>query len=502
MSGSIGALTSGRLIARNVGLNLVGWTLPALAALVAVPLLVRGLGDARFGVLTLAWTTIGYFSLFDLGIGRALTHAVSDRLGGERHDEVGPVVWTSMGLVVPVGILGAFALLFAAPWLAERMLRIPAELREETVTAFRVLAIAVPATAAAAALRGVLEATQRFGIINALRVPYGLLTFLGPLAVLPFTHSLVAAVTVLAAGRVVLVVAYAVACLRTVPNLKSAGFHAPLIGPLLRYGGWMTVSNIISPLMNTFDRFAIGAALSVSLVTYYAAPHELVTKMWLYTAALWPVFFPALAAAGARSADHTAFMFDRAMRLTFAGLSLPAFLFVILGREILALWLGPAFAAQSTAVIQILAVAILINSMGQGAYTLIQALGRPDLTGKFHMAELPAYAALLWFMLARFGIVGVAVAWAVRAIADALLLMLACPVLLPSTRQPVRRALRWLAVAVPVIAMSALVPVPAARWWIAAAAVPVWAGLVWWRILTDAERRAPGLLLSAVMPRA
>src|SRR6185295_477413 len=86
MKPSVGGLTSGTLLARNVLLNLVGWVLPALVALVAVPILVRGLGDARFGVLALAWTAIGYFSLFDLGIGRALTHAVADRIGGGEAD--------------------------------------------------------------------------------------------------------------------------------------------------------------------------------------------------------------------------------------------------------------------------------------------------------------------------------------------------------------------------------------------------------------------------------
>ena len=44
-----------------------------LVALVAIPILVDGLGTARFGILTLAWMVVGYFSLFDLGLGRALT---------------------------------------------------------------------------------------------------------------------------------------------------------------------------------------------------------------------------------------------------------------------------------------------------------------------------------------------------------------------------------------------------------------------------------------------
>ena len=62
----------GRTIARNTIWNIVGQSLPLLLAVVAIPLLIRRLGVDRFGVLTLAWALVGYFGLFDLGLGRAL----------------------------------------------------------------------------------------------------------------------------------------------------------------------------------------------------------------------------------------------------------------------------------------------------------------------------------------------------------------------------------------------------------------------------------------------
>nr|MDQ6925886.1 hypothetical protein [Candidatus Eremiobacteraeota bacterium] len=77
MLGGSGELTRSRLLARNVGLNLAGWLLPALSALVAFPVLLHSMGAERFGLLSLAWTIVGYFSAFDLGIGRALTQALA-----------------------------------------------------------------------------------------------------------------------------------------------------------------------------------------------------------------------------------------------------------------------------------------------------------------------------------------------------------------------------------------------------------------------------------------
>ncbi|HLJ29909.1 MAG TPA: hypothetical protein VKY85_24590 [Candidatus Angelobacter sp.] len=63
----ISNLTSGRFLARNTIWNLLGQLLPMAVAVVAIPPVIRGLGIPRFGVLSLAWIVIGYFSLFDLG---------------------------------------------------------------------------------------------------------------------------------------------------------------------------------------------------------------------------------------------------------------------------------------------------------------------------------------------------------------------------------------------------------------------------------------------------
>jgi O-antigen/teichoic acid export membrane protein len=493
-------LTRGGLLARNFLLNLAGWLLPALAALVAMPLLVRGLGDARFGILALTWATLGYFSLFDLGIGRAVTHAVADLVGRNRDSEIGRVVWTSLATLVPVGIIGTSVIFAVAPWIVQ-LLTLPPSLYAETVLAFRIVAFAIPFVGIAAALRGVLEARQRFDAVNMLRVPHGLVTFLGPLAALPFSHSVVPAIAILTVSRALLCVAHFFVCLRYVPEFGNSSFawSRDAIRQLLSFGGWMTVSNIISPLMNTLDRFVVGAMLSVSVVTYYAAPSEAVTKMWLFTAALHPVFFPALATTGVREPRRTAALFDRLARVTFAGLFLPTVIAVLLAPEILNVWLGPAFALRSATVLQVLAIGVFVNTLGQAALTLVQSLGRPDITGKYHMAELPVYAAALWFLLPRFGILGAAFAWSGRAIIDAMLLLFTCPVLLKECRASVLRTVVWLGVAMVGLLLFMSVGSLWIRGVVAAVTIPAWMATAWWGILTPQERRAPARVVIGVL---
>jgi len=70
-------MTAGRFLARNVIWNLIGNGAPMFVAVFSIPILIHGLGKDRFGVLALAWALIGYASLFDLGLGRALTQLVA-----------------------------------------------------------------------------------------------------------------------------------------------------------------------------------------------------------------------------------------------------------------------------------------------------------------------------------------------------------------------------------------------------------------------------------------
>ena len=152
-------------------------------------------------MLALAWTLIGYASLFDVGLGRALTQLVSKKLGsGEEHD-VPRLVWTSLLLMMVLGLVGAGVIAIISPWLVHHALKIPSEMQSEVLRSFYLLALAIPAVVTTSGLRGLLEAHQRFDLVGALRIPTGVFTFVGPMLALPFSHRLVPVVAILLLGR-------------------------------------------------------------------------------------------------------------------------------------------------------------------------------------------------------------------------------------------------------------------------------------------------------------
>ncbi len=434
------AVPSGHSLAGNILWNLFGNCFPVIVAVVCLPMLKRGLGTERLGIMSLAWVLIGYFSLFDLGLSRALTKLVAERIVQQRQSEVASLVWTSLSLMTAVGILGALLTFVLAPYLVERLLRVPASLSHEALGSFYWLGAAVPVVVLTAGLRGVLEAVQHFRLATAIRVPMGIFSYVGPAALLPFTHSLIPIIAVLAIGRVLACVAHFWACFHVLPGLRGDfGFHAPSVKPLFLFGGWMTVSNVLGPLMVTFDRFLIGSIISIAAVAYYSIPYEVVTKLWLISSALIGVLFPAFSATNAVDRARLVFLFKCGVKYIFIILLPLALALVIFAPEGLALWLGNDFARNSTSIARLLAVAVLVNSLAQVPFTHLQSIGRPDLTAKFHLLELPFYVVTLFFLARHWGITGVAIAWLLRVIIDTFLLFWFSFRMLPECRFIVTR---------------------------------------------------------------
>jgi O-antigen/teichoic acid export membrane protein len=484
------ALTGGRLLAGNAAWNLATQCAPMAVAVVTVPVLIAGIGTERFGILTLAWIVLGYFSLFDFGLGRALTKLVAEKLGLGEGASIPPLVGTALVLMTALGLVGALFVGLISPWLVRDALKISGPLRHESLQAFRLMAAMLPFVIGLSGLRGVMEAHQRFRSINLVRMAAGLFTLVGPLMVLPFTRSLVAVVAVIAAGKLASWLAHVVLCLRTVPGLRR-GFapRAGLVRSLVSFGGWMTVANVINPVMVQMDRFLIGAMLSTAAVAYYTTPFELTTKFWYLSNAVLGVMFPAFATSFVRDRGLTARIFGKCLKYVFLMLFPLVLITVSLADGLLAVWLGAEFARQSTLVLQCLAVGVFLNGLAQVASALLQGVGRPGVTAVLHLVELPLYLAAAWFLIGARGIEGAALAWTGRTALDLVLFLGAAVWVLPGCVAAVRRLALGLGLALPVIAVCALPAGFAARGVLLLPVVAV-SSFVTWRFVVAPEEKA------------
>lgn len=402
-------LYSDRKVVKNTVYNLLGYSIPLIVALAFIPFLIKGLGDERFGILSLAWVIIGYFSFFDFGIGRTLTKIVAEKIGLNQTDEIPKIFWTSLFLMLIISLLGSLILIYFTPTLVTNYFKISTSLQRESIYTFYALALSIPIVTTTAGLRGVLEAYQKFGIINIIRITLGVFTFLGPLLCLIFTKSLLWIVIVLIMLRVIIWILYLIQCLKINKNIKDKfKFEFRLIKPIIILSGWMTVSNVVGPLITYLDRFLIGALISVAAVTYYSTPYEVVTKLYIIPTALVAVLFPAFSATISLQPNIAKNLYIKGNKFIFLFLYPLVLLIVTFSNEAMNLWLGQKFAIESSLVLQLLSIGVLLNSLTYLPFTFLQGIGRPDIPAKINLAELPFYVLAMWFAIGQKGINGAA----------------------------------------------------------------------------------------------
>jgi O-antigen/teichoic acid export membrane protein len=190
--------------------------------------------------------------------------------------------------------------------------------------------------------------------------------------------------------------------------------------------------------MMTLDRFLIGALVSVSAVTYYATPYEMVTKLWIFPAALAGVFFPAFSAGFISDRRATSGLFATGVRVVFLAIVPTVLVIVTFAREGLSLWLGDEFAGNSGRVLQILAIGVCVNSLSNIPFALTQGAGRSDLAAKLQLIELPIYVPVVLLAARWFGIEGVAVVWMVRSVLNTAAIFVIAGRLLERPEPPMR----------------------------------------------------------------
>ena len=120
--------TSGRVLARNTLLNLLGMLIPIVVGIVTIPFAVKGLGTEGFGILSIAWVVLGYLGLLDFGLSRATTKFVAEGLARRRFEALPTLVWTALVVSFLLGVVGAVGLMVVTPYLVESVLRIPLDL--------------------------------------------------------------------------------------------------------------------------------------------------------------------------------------------------------------------------------------------------------------------------------------------------------------------------------------------------------------------------------------
>lgn len=406
-------------VARHTAYNFIGAVVPLAVSLVTVPLYLQAIGIERYGVLAICWLLVGYFGLFDFGLGRATAQKIAT-LAEAPDAERNRIFWTGTLLS---GALSLTAIVVFLPLAAIGLGMMEVSdvgLHREITSALPFLVAAVPFGIAQSLLVGALEGRRAFLKINLIvsagTIATAVLPLLTAIWIDPALPFLLGAALV---ARILVLMLLVLACLQAVPVHRPRIASSSEIRGLLNFGGWTTVSSVVGPLLVYWDRFAIGATLGAAAVAAYVVPFNLVWQIIVLPAALASALFPKLASSDPAESRRLS---GQAVAV-LAFVMTPATLLMVFGAPpFLTLWLGSELGIRTAPVACILLFGLWTNSFARIPYAHLQARARPRQIALMTLAEILPYLVVLYLCMRWLGLPGAALAWSLRCLGDAVAL--------------------------------------------------------------------------------
>lgn len=397
----------------NAVLNVSSWFVPALTALVAVPITVRGLGDDAYGLLTLISAVVGYLGLMELGLGTAIVRYLSHyRALNEGRPMIGIIRFATTWFGI-AGVLGGGGLAVGAPWIATSVLKVPPELTDAAVTSLYITAFGFVAGIVVSVGAVIPQSFLRYDISALTTVVFGVLGSAGPAVLVSLGFGLVPVVSYGVAVNVVVGLLYVLIGWRLFMGID---LHA---GPewrsfrreALRFAGITALNQVHSVITSQTSRVVVGAALSISAAAYYQVPSMLASRLGSMLTRLAQVVFPTASSLRARG-DHEAVtnLYLRASRIIFLVNASGNMALAALAFPLLAHYVNPGYAHEGWAALMIFAISSVINASTMCASYVNLAASRPGINLLFAFANSAIALALVYPLTVRFGVAGASLA--------------------------------------------------------------------------------------------
>jgi len=408
---------------RKVGWNTIyqigAQVAPAIAAIVAIPLLLRQLGSELFGIVTIFSTVLLYFTMLDLGLGRAATRFIAQSMEREKWSDLRRYFWGSIILLSGIGVIVGGLCLVGVPSFVTGYLKIPAAYTHAVSISFYILCLTVPIVTLTTTLRGFLEATDRFLYISIVSGCTGVCAYVLPAVAVFLGGGLITVAVVFASVRLAMCAALAIGCLCLDgrPSLRPV-FDLSAVRQMLAFGGWLSVSNIVGNVMIYCDRFLLGICVGMSAVASYGMPLDVIGRLQILITSFCAVLFPIMSRLDESASPQFQSVYRGAVSVGLSLMTLITTAGVVAAPTVMRFWLGDRTTPDVIFAAQVFLAGALVQSISSIAWTALHARGRSDLTAWTHLAEFPIYLGAFYWAASRFGVRGAALAWLGRGILD------------------------------------------------------------------------------------
>lgn len=410
-------------ILKNISWHLFSNVFPFLSAIYFLPKIILLYGRDEFAVISLAWAALYFFVMVDGGLGRSLTYFLAIRKNNYLENQSKFFFNALVGSIFFSLVFIIFIVLFGDYFI--KFLNLSQSLYLQASEGLFFFIFLIPLIVLCSLFKGVLEAQHMFKETSIIRMidgfglfffPYFFAIYKEPTLYFAFLSFLFLRVTIF---TIYLIILYK----NKLVSIKYIKFDKKVFNKLISFGGWVSVSSFIQPLMILVEKTIAIKLISAFYFVFFAAPFEVLSKFNSIATSVSVVLFPNLI-------NHNKSLIKQKELCSFGFTLIILIIFPILllinffSNKIIEYWLGIEFLKYSADIVIILASGILINSLASIPYILLQSKGRADLTAKYHIFQILPVIFLYWLLADKYGVIGIAYAWAIKVFIDYLLQMM------------------------------------------------------------------------------
>lgn len=396
-------------LARNAWSNLLGAAIPALVMLGTVPLVVRGLGQAGYGVYALVTAIVGYFAVMDINLTAGSVKYIAQHRACGEDGLVAETISFGLASYAVIGLLGALGIFAGAAWFVDTLFAVPAPLHEEARATLQLAALGFLTVQLQSYLNSVPQSLMRYDISGRIEMVFGTLVPLATVGVLALGYGLfeVILLRVVASSLHCLILWRAI--LHLVPGWRWRWPGGSTRKALLHFSAWSCLARFATLSYAHADKLLIGALVGVTGLAVYSVAATLANRVLGLTFRLSGVFFPATSALAARG--ELARLDQVYVKATRYVVYLNAAILVLVGvfaHRILALWMDESFARHGATVLAVMALSQFVDSLTSLPSLVNDGMGHPRVSGLFAATRALVGLAIVYAGVAGWGIDGAA----------------------------------------------------------------------------------------------
>jgi O-antigen/teichoic acid export membrane protein len=452
---------------KNVGSS---WSSLGVTIVVGVflsPYIVHRLGDEAFGIWVLIFSITGYYGLFDLGIRSSVVRYVAKYVATDERDELNGLINTAIFSYGAIGIV-ALALTIGGAFFLPSLFHISESLRGTARVLFLMVGTALSLGFPLGVFGGILEGLQRFYVVNCVSIVSTVVRASLIVITLRNGGGLLAVALVTVSIPLLAAIVNCTVVLHLLPlrfGIKYADRHS--FRRIANYSSTTFVIMVAWRLRFKTDAVVIGTFLSSAAITYFTFGARLIDYAIEVVGGMAQIITP-MSSHSSASGDMVQLrkIFVAGNRsCAFIIFPIAAMLFV-LGKSIIAVWVGARYVATSYQVLLILLVPSTLMLAQAGSARTLLGMAKHRTIAMVTLMEGIANVILSIILVRRFGVLGDAAGTAIPLLCTTLWFLPRhmCRVLGLSLRTYLREAfLLPLNLTIPLIAALFLLQ----RWFVA-----------------------------------